>query len=70
VILIDSSLWIDALIDPVRVPDASNRIAEFVTCGHPSKVPKGWTLVNRSLALQRLLLALPRISDPVPEICI
>lgn len=68
-ILIDSSLWIEALIDPRRVPEVSSRTGEFVTCGpvlqevlqglDPNKPASG--------VFSDYFLALPRISDPVPS---
>lgn len=68
-ILVDSSVWIDLLIDPRRAPHAASLATEFVTCDpilqevlqglDPSK--------SLSVGFRNVLMALPLIGDPVTK---
>lgn len=67
-ILVDTSLWIDALIDPGRLPETAARIADFAVCGPiAQEVMQGLDMRNpASAALSYAFLALPKLSDPLP----
>jgi predicted nucleic acid-binding protein len=67
VILVDTSIWIDLLIDPSRVPEADTYLPEFVTCGPViQEVLQGVANIAVIDILQDRLLAFPRLADPVP----
>ena len=67
-ILVDTSLWIDALIDPDRLPETTARITDFAVCGPiVQEVMQGLDMRNpASAALSYAFLALPKLSDPLP----
>jgi predicted nucleic acid-binding protein len=67
-ILVDSSLWIDLLIDAQRFPEASARITEFAVCGPIiQEVLQGLDLKKSGAAeLSDAFLALPKLCDPLP----
>jgi predicted nucleic acid-binding protein len=67
-ILVDSSLWIDVLLDPDRLPEGAERITEFAICGPIlQEVLQGLDARRPETAvLGGALLALPRLSDPLP----
>jgi predicted nucleic acid-binding protein len=69
VILVDSSLWIDLLIDPRRVPEAAKRIGELAVCGPVvQEVLQGLDMRKPEAAIMRdSVLELPRLSDPLPS---
>lgn len=68
-ILVDSSLWIDLLLDPSRLPEASDRIGEFVVCGPIiQEVLQGLDSQKPASAVLRdAFLALSTVSDPLPR---
>src|SRR5258706_1164710 len=67
-ILADSSLWIDLLIDPKRVPSALKTLTDFVTCGPiVQEVLQGLNESNPlAPGFREVFLDLPRLSDPLP----
>ena len=67
-ILVDTSIWIDLLVDPRRVPDAAARSSEFVTCGPiVQEVLQGLDVKrHESAGLRDSFLELPRLCDPLP----
>jgi predicted nucleic acid-binding protein len=69
VILVDSSVWIDALIDAKREPGATDRIGEAAVCGPIlQEVLQGLDAGNpMSASFRNRFLALPRLSDPVSD---
>ncbi len=66
-ILVDSSLWIDLLIDPRRVPEAASHIDELAACGPVvQEVLQGLDMRKPAAATMReSFLELPRLSDPL-----
>jgi predicted nucleic acid-binding protein len=68
-ILADSSLWIDLLIDPGRVPSALKVMTDFATSGPiMQEVLQGLNERNPlALGFREIFLDLPRLSDPLPS---
>ena len=66
-ILLDSSIWIDFLNDPRRVPEADAGVEEFVTCGPVlQEVLQGFSDDSLYPHFRDRLLAFPCLSDPIP----
>ena len=66
-ILVDTSIWIDFLNDPRRVPEVQEKLPEFVTCGPiVQEVLQGFADRASVHLFRETLLAFPRLSDPVP----
>jgi predicted nucleic acid-binding protein len=66
VILVDTSIWIDLLLDPGRIPDA-DAIVDFVTCGPiVQEVLQGFSDEGSFRTFRERLLTFPRLSDPLP----
>lgn len=66
-ILVDTSIWIDFLIDPARLPEVEANLADFVTCGPiVQEILQGFADAASLALFRERLLALPCLSDPVP----
>ena len=66
-ILVDTSIWIDFLIDPHRVPEARDKIQDFVTCGPiVQEILQGFADGPSYGRFRDRLLTFPRLSDPLP----
>lgn len=66
-ILVDTSIWVDFLIDPRRVPAAENKLQDFVTCGPiVQEILQGFTDRALLTRFRHSLLSFPRLSDPLP----
>ena len=66
-ILVDTSVWIDLLIDAGRVPEAETYLPDFVTCGPViQEVLQGIADVSAIDTFRDRLLAFPRLADPMP----
>ena len=66
-ILVDTSLWIDLLIDPRRVPEAEANVQDFVTCGPiVQEVLQGFADASSFGTFREALLSIPLLSDPLP----
>lgn len=66
-ILVDTSIWIDFLIDPARVPGAQHRIKNFATCGPiVQEILQGFSAGPAYPQFLERLLTFPRLSDPLP----
>jgi predicted nucleic acid-binding protein len=67
VILVDTSVWIEFLMDPKRVPTARANLADFVTCAPVIQELLQGFADRQSVDLFRdRLLAFPCLSDPLP----
>jgi predicted nucleic acid-binding protein len=66
-ILVDTSIWIDFLNDPRRIPEAQEQLQDFVTCGPiVQEVLQGFADQPSFPRFRETLLTFPRLSDPVP----
>jgi hypothetical protein len=66
-ILVDTSIWIDFLTDPRRIPEARERVQDFVTCGPVvQEILQGFADPRSYAFFRERLLAFPRLSDPLP----
>jgi hypothetical protein len=66
VILIDTSIWVDFLIDPGRMQEKDFDPVEFVTCGPVvQEVLQGFSDARALPAFRDRLLGVPRLSDPL-----
>ena len=66
-ILVDTSIWIDFLIDPRRVLDAEPDLKPYVTCGPVvQEVLQGFSNETAFSAFRERLLSFKRLSDPLP----
>ena len=66
-ILVDTSIWIDFLVDPERILEAELHIAEFVTCSPiVQEVLQGFDRPQAYKVFRDRLLTFPRLSDPLP----
>jgi predicted nucleic acid-binding protein len=64
--MIGTSIWIDFLIDPGRIPEVEFDPTEFVTCGPIiQKVLQGFADMHSLPAFRDRLLGVPRLSDPL-----
>jgi predicted nucleic acid-binding protein len=69
-ILVDTSIWIDFLVDPHRIPEARDLIKDFVTCGPVvQEVLQGFADRSSYQVFRERLLTFPRLSDPLPAEC-
>jgi len=67
VILVDTSIWIDFLIDPARLPEVQQSLPDVVTCGPVvQELTQGFADENLLGAFRERLLAIPCLSDPLP----
>jgi predicted nucleic acid-binding protein len=67
VILVDTSIWIDFLIDPTRLPEVEVHLPDVVTCGPVvQEVTQGFADENLLGPFRERLLAIPCLSDPLP----
>ena len=66
-ILVDTSLWIDFLIGPVRFPELEAKLTDFVTCPPVvQEVLQGFSDRSSYSIFEDRLLAFPCLSEPVP----
>jgi hypothetical protein len=66
-ILVDTSIWIDFLNAPRRIPEAQEMLQDFVTCGPiVQEVLQGFADSPSFPRFRETLLTFPRLSDPVP----
>jgi predicted nucleic acid-binding protein len=66
-ILVDTSVWIDLLIDPRRFMLEEAEIDEFVTCAPVvQEVLQGFTDSRSLPEFRKRLLSFPCLSDPTP----
>ncbi|MEP7352279.1 MAG: PIN domain-containing protein [Acidobacteriota bacterium] len=66
-ILLDTSIWIDLIRNPVLLADVRERFPEFVICGPIlQEILQGLAKLPGKSDLREALLAMPRIGDPVP----
>ena len=64
-ILVDTSIWIDLLTDPSRIPDPE-AIADFAICGPiVQEVLQGFSDHASSLTFRERLLTFPQLNDPI-----
>lgn len=66
-ILVDTSVWIDLLTRRIRLPEAEEKVADFVTCPPVvQEVLQGFTDQSSYTTFEDRLLAFPCLSEPVP----
>ena len=66
-ILADTSIWIDFLAAPGRVPNTRPDLDDLVTCGPViQEVMQGFADSNLAPIFQKRLLAFPCLSNPIP----
>lgn len=66
-ILADTSIWIDFLVDPGRARKAGPDLDDLVTCGPViQEVMQGFGDSNLAPIFQKRLLAFPCLSNPLP----
>jgi predicted nucleic acid-binding protein len=67
VILVDTSVWIEFLIDPARVPDGEANVNDFATCAPVvQEILQGFSDRSSYQVFEDQLLAFPCLSEPVP----
>lgn len=65
-ILVDTSIWVDLLIDPGRVHGFDGDVTDFVTCGPVvQELLQGFSDLAVLAVFQERLLTFPRLSDPL-----
>ena len=66
-ILVDTSIWIEFLLDAKRLPAAQANLADFVTCGPVmQELLQGFADRHSIDVFRDRLLAFPCLSDPLP----
>ena len=66
-ILVDTSIWIEFLIDRIRIPEVESQIPDFITCGPiVQEVLQGFADRPSFHRFREALLSFPRLSDPLP----
>jgi len=68
VILVDTSIWVDFIRNPASIPEMRDTFPSFVTCGPViQEVLQGLDMHQpASVLFRESLLALTRLSDPLP----
>lgn len=65
-ILVDSSVWIDFIIDPKRLPVLESRVDDCVTCSPViQEVLQGFADPTRFESFKERLLSFPILSEPL-----
>ncbi len=66
-ILVDTSVWIDFLSGPARIPEVQAKLTDFVTCPPVvQEVLQGFSDRASYSIFEDRLLAFPCLSEPVP----
>ena len=66
-ILVDTSVWIEFLIDPARIPDGEASVDDFATCAPVvQEILQGFSDRSSYQIFEDKLLAFPCLSAPVP----
>jgi predicted nucleic acid-binding protein len=67
VILVDTSIWIELRPEILEQHSATDKLVDFATCGPVlQEVLQGWRPETNGFDFTEALLALPRLSDPLP----
>ena len=65
-ILVDTSVWIEYLIDPARIPEGEANVDDFTTCAPVvQEILQGFSDRSSYQMFEDRLLAFPCLSDPV-----